>query len=73
MIYLKQMQTTFLLQWSGRLCQAQALNKWSHVPKNVFTPFGDKYLCFFSNLKSHSFEGLQLSTSHFVKKKKKLG
>ena len=65
MIDLKQMQTAFLLQWAGRLCQAQALDKWSHFPKNIFAPFGDKYLCFFSNLKSHSFKGLQLITSHF--------
>ena len=36
---LKPMQTTFLLQWAGRLCQAQALDKWSHVPKNIFAPF----------------------------------
>ena len=36
---LKQMQTAFLLQWAGRLCQAQALKKWSHVPKNIFAPF----------------------------------
>ena len=36
-IDLKQMQTAFLLQWSGRLCQA--LSKWSHVPKNIFAPF----------------------------------
>ena len=65
MIDVKQMQTAFLLQWAGRLCQAQALDKWSHVPKNIFAPFGDKYLCFFSNLKSLSFKGLQLITSHF--------
>ena len=65
MIDLKQMQTAFLLQWAGRLCKAQALGKWSHVPKNIFAPFGDKYLCFFSNLKSPSFNGLQLITSHF--------
>ena len=64
-IDLKQMQTALLLQWAGRLCQAQALDKWSHVPKYIFAPFGDKYLCFFSNIKSHSFKGLQLITSHF--------
>ena len=40
------------------------LDKWSHVPKNIFAPFGDKYLCFFSNLKS-AFKGLQMITSHF--------
>ena len=55
MIDLKQMQAAFLLQWVGRLFQAQALDKWSHVPKNIFAPFGDKYLCFFSNLKSRAF------------------
>ena len=65
MIDLKQMQAAFLLQWVGRLFQAQALNKWSHVPKNIFAPFGDKYLCFFSNLKSRAFKGLQMITSHF--------
>ena len=48
-IDLKQMQAAFLLQWVGRLFQAQALDKWSHVPKNIVAPFGDKYLCFFSN------------------------
>ena len=43
MIDLKQMQAVFLLQWVGRLFQAQVLDKWSHVPKNIFAPFGDKY------------------------------
>ena len=33
--------------------------------KNIVAPFGDKYLCFFSNLKGHAFTGLQLITSHF--------
>ena len=65
MIDLKQMQAAFLLQWVGRLFQAQALDKWSHVPKNMFAPSGDKYLCFFSNLKSGAFKGLQMITSHF--------
>ena len=32
--------------------------------KNMFAPFGDKYLCFFSNLKSRAFKGLQMITSH---------
>ena len=54
MIDLKQMQAAFLPQWVGRLFQAQALYKWSHVPKNIFAPFGGKYLCFFSNLKSRA-------------------
>ena len=65
MIDLKQMQAAFLLQWAGRLFQAQALDKWSQVPKNIFAPFGDRYLCFFSNLKSLAFKGLQMITSHF--------
>ena len=65
MIDLKQMQAAFLLQWVGQLFQAHALNKWSHVRKNIFAPFGDKYLCFFSNLKSRAFKGLQMITSHF--------
>jgi len=42
MIDLKPMQAAFLLQWFGRLFQAQALDKWTHVPKNSFAPFGDK-------------------------------
>ena len=54
-----------MLQWVGRLFQAQALDKWSHVPKNIFAPFGDKHLCFFSNVKSRAFKGLQRITSHF--------
>ncbi|MCB4744497.1 MAG: hypothetical protein LGB07_02435 [Sulfurovum sp.] len=58
MVDLKQMQAAFLLPWVGRLFQAQALDKWSHVPTNTFAPFGDKYLCFFLNLKSHAFKGL---------------
>ena len=34
LIDLKQMQAAFLLQpWVGRLCQARALDKWSHVLK----------------------------------------
>ena len=35
MIDLKQMQATFLLQWAGRLFQAPALDKWSHIQKNT--------------------------------------
>ena len=42
MIDLKQMQAAFLLQWVGRLFQAQAFDKWSHVPKNIVASFGDK-------------------------------
>ena len=49
---LKPMQTTFLLQWTGRLCQAPALDKWSQVPKNIFVPFADKYLFLFKSKKS---------------------
>ena len=52
---LKQMQTAFLLQWAGRLCQAQALDRWSHVPKNIFAPLGDKYFCFFFKSKKSFF------------------
>ena len=32
---------------------------------NFFAPFGDKYLCFFSNLKSRAFKGLPMITSHY--------
>ena len=35
MIDLTQMQAAFLLQWAGRLFQAQALDKWSRI----FAPF----------------------------------
>ena len=45
--------------------QAQALDKWSHIPKSIFAPFGEKFLYFFSNLKSRAFKGLQMITSHF--------
>ena len=65
MIDLKQMQAAFLLQCVGRLFQAQALDKWSHIYKNIFAPFGDKCLCFFSNLKSDAFKGLQMITLTF--------
>ena len=50
------------------LFQAQTLDKWSHIQnKNKITiaPFGAKYLCFFSNLKSHAVKGLQLITAQF--------
>ena len=63
MIDLKQMQAAFLLQWVGRLFQAQVLDK--SFSKNTVAPFGDKYLCFFSNLRSRAFKGLQMITSHF--------
>ena len=56
---LKQMQTAFLLQWVGSLFQGQVLDKWNRIPEKK-----EKYLCFFSNLKRHSFKGLQLTTSH---------
>ena len=65
MIDLKQMQASFLLKWVGRLFQAQVLDKWSHVPKNIFAPFGDKYLRCFLNLRSRAFKVLQVITSHF--------
>ena len=32
MTHLKQIQAAFLVQWVGRLFQAQALDKWSHIP-----------------------------------------
>ena len=48
------------------LFQAQALGKWSYIPKKCFAPFGDKCLCFFSNLRSHAFKGLQLTTSYLL-------
>ena len=65
MIDLKQMQTWFLLPWVGLLFQAQALGKWSDIPKKYIAPFGDKNLCFFLNLRSRAFKGLQMITSHF--------
>ena len=49
---LKQMQAAFLLQWVGWLFQAQALDKWSNFPKNIFAPFGDKHLFLFESEKS---------------------
>ena len=65
-IDLKQMQAAFFsLQWVGRLFQAQALGKWSHIPEHIFSPFRDKYLCFFLSLKSRAFKGFQMITSHF--------
>ena len=50
------------------LFQAQTLDKWSHIQnknKKTIAPFGAKYLCFFSNLKSHAVKGLQLITAQF--------
>ena len=38
MIDLKEMQAAFLLQWVGRLFQAQALDKWSHFLKIFLLP-----------------------------------
>ena len=35
------------------------------MPKSFFARFGDRYLCFFSNLKSRAFKGLQMITSYF--------
>ena len=46
MIDLKQMQAAFLLQWVGRLFQAQALDKWSYVPKNFFCSLWRQILLF---------------------------
>ena len=64
MIDLKQTQAAFLLQLVEWLFQTQALDKWS-CSKNIFAPFGDKYVRFFSKLKSRAFKGLQMITSHF--------
>ena len=52
MVDLKQVQAAFLLQWVGHLFQAQALDKWSQVPKNIVAPFGGKYLFLFESEKS---------------------
>ena len=45
MIDVKQMQTAFLLQWAGRLCQAQALDKES-CSKEYFCTFWRQILVF---------------------------
>ena len=47
MVDLKQVQAAFLLQWVGRLFQAQVLDKWSHIRKNIVAPFGDRQILVF--------------------------
>ena len=62
------MQKSFLLHWVARVCGAEASDKWSLTPKILFSCFGSKYECFYSNVKSGRFKGLERVTSLFWKR-----
>ena len=61
------MQSALLLQWVVRLCKASEQEKWTFIPKRNFAPFSAKYTCFFANVKSSEFRGLNLIKSPFWK------
>ena len=67
MIDVKQMQSAFLLQWAIRLCSTGDYEKWSYVPKKLFSNLGNVKLNFFANVKSKRFKGLDLIHSRFWK------
>ena len=67
MIDVKQMQSAFLLQWAVRLCNARECEKWIHIPKGVFSEFGNHSVCFYATVKSKEFKGLNKISSYFWK------
>jgi len=65
MIDIKQMQKEILLHWIFRLSKATCEERWRYIPEQNYNIFGDKYLCFYSNVKANKFKGLNLIKSCF--------
>ena len=68
MIDIKQMQSAFLLQWAVSLCTSKESENWIHIPKKLFSKFGKNMVCFYANVKSKEFKGLDNITSYFWKR-----
>jgi hypothetical protein len=58
MIDMKQLQVSFLLQWALKLCKAQHCEKWSVLPHSAMNKLGNDNACFFSDVNSKQFKGL---------------
>ena len=56
MIDLKDMQTSFLLQWVSRLTSKEISDSWKMIPTSLFSCFGSNLICFYSNISSKSFK-----------------
>lgn len=67
MIDVKQMQSAFLMQWVIRLCKANVNENWTLIPKSLLSSFGENYSCFYANIRSSEFKGLEKIHSHFWK------
>lgn len=65
MIDVRQMQTSFLLQWVTKLLSSVHTEKWSQIPNSVFSSFGTNYTIFHSNIQSKDFKGMSLIKSEF--------
>ena len=51
MIDVRQMQAVLLLQWVVRLCRSQETEKWTFTSRLLYSHFGLKNECFFSDVK----------------------
>ena len=67
MISMRQLQTAALLQWVVRLKRQGNDERWKILPKNIFSSFGKDLVCFFSNVSSKCFKGMDLIQSTFWK------
>jgi hypothetical protein len=65
MIDIRQMQESFLLQWVIRLCQAKQEEKWTDIPRILFSHFGNNYECFYAKVQSKNFKGVHMVGSPF--------
>ena len=65
MIDIKQMQTSFLLQWVARLTSGNIKDKSILIPRLLFLPHGPNFECFHANVNSKVFKGLTEIKSQF--------
>ena len=65
MIDLKELQTSFLLQWVSRLTSKEISDRWKMIPTSLFSCFGTTSVCFNSNVDSKVFKGLENIKSEF--------
>ena len=65
MIDLKDMQNSFLLQWVSPLTSKEISEPWKMIPTSLFSCFGSNLICFYSNISSKSFKGLEKIKSEF--------
>ena len=65
MIDIKQMQTSFTLNWVIRLTTSKTTEKVTLIPRMIFSSHGPNFACFHSNVSSKVFKGLNHITSSF--------